>query len=446
MSKGTKAGRYELIAIDTLVPYERNARTHSDGQIAKLQASIREFGFVNPVLIDGSKNIIAGHGRVEAAKREGISEVPCVFVEHLTDTQRKAYILADNRLAEDAGWDAALLRVDLMDLQNSGFDLTITGFDDIPDMDIDIDEPDFNAQETVESVTVPITRRGNIWQLGNHRLMCGDSTSINDVSVLMGEDKSKLLFTSPPYIDMREYEGGKILDVGHLSSFIGVYKDYCNIQTVNLGLKRNNGMIIRYWDDYISKAESFGLGLLAWNVWDKLQCGSVGQQSAMIPVRHEWLFVFGEGPVEINETWQKKPGSITDKKSTRVVRQKDGTTKRSTRGDQSKTFKKMESVLEYGEADGCLQSVTKELAELGAIRHFHPATFPTALPAEYIRAFTVRGDIVVDPFCGSGTTLIACEQLGRKCYGMELDEKYCDVIIKRWESLTGQKAVLNGEV
>lgn len=441
---GHKPGRYELVPVGELIPYVNNARTHSDGQIVKLQASIREFGFVNPVLIDGNKNIIAGHGRVEAAKREGIGEVPCVFVEHLTDTQRKAYILADNRLAEDAGWDASMLRVDLMDLQNSGFDLTITGFDDIPDMDVDIIEPDFDAQETLELINDPITQRGNIWQLGNHRLMCGDSTSASDVFMLMGEEKSKLLFTSPPYIDMREYEGDKNLDVDHLSSFIGVYKEYCDIQTVNLGIKRNNGMIIRYWDDYISKAESFGLNLLAWNVWDKLQCGSVGQQSAMIPIRHEWLFVFGEAPVEINETWQKKPASITESKNTRVVRQKNGITKRSTKGDQSKTLKKMESVLEYDEDDGCLESVTKEYAELGAIRHFHPATFPTALPAEYIRAFTNRGDVIVEPFCGSGTTLIACEQLGRKCNAMELDPKYCDVIIKRWETLTGQKAVLNG--
>ena len=186
---------------------------------------------------------------------------------------------------------------------------------------------------------------------------------------------------------------------------------------------------MQYWDAYIAKAKENGYKMLAWNVWDKTMAGSIGQQSAFFPIRHEWIFVFGTEFFEINETWEKKDKSIGRKSNKRKVRQPDGTTKYSTIGDTTNKYKQMESVVAI-------------CSECGKIRALHPATFPVQLPAEYIKAMTDKGGSVIEPFGGSGSTLIACEQLNRKCFMCELDERYCDVIIHRWESLTGEKAVL----
>ena len=201
-----------------------------------------------------------------------------------------------------------------------------------------------------------------------------------------------------------------------------------NYQCVNLGLQRKNHEIYPYWDTYIDIAKDCGYKLMAWNIWDKTKCGSIGNQSAFFPIRHEWIFVFGTEFYEINPTWKKAEGSIKQGAKERRVRQADGSMSVSTTGDLSQPYKQMESVLQL-------------LPEQGAIIKEHPATFPVGLPSEYIQAMTDKGDIVIEPFCGSGTTLIACEQLGRKCYGMELEPKYVDVIIARWEQFTGKKAV-----
>jgi DNA modification methylase len=186
---------------------------------------------------------------------------------------------------------------------------------------------------------------------------------------------------------------------------------------------------VQYWDDYIAKAKECGYKLLAWNVWDKTKCGSIGNQSAFFPIRHEWIFVFGTEFFEINNTWKKADASIKTGSKARRVRQADGTMKVSSTGDLSNPYKQMESVIQI-------------LPEQGEIIKEHPATFPVQLPAEYIKAMTNEGDSVIEPFGGSGSTLIACEQLNRKCYMCELDPHYCDVIINRWEQLTGQEAVL----
>lgn len=187
------------VAIELLIPYINNARTHSDEQIKKIQSSIREFGFLNPVMIDGKHNVIAGHGRIEAARREGMTEIPCVFVEHLTDAQRKAYIIADNRLAEDAGWDELILKNELKALDEMGFDTDLTGFflEDFDDEDKDRTElePDEDAMAAIETMVKP----GEVWALGAHRLMCGDSTKPEDFEKLMNGTKAILVITDPPY-------------------------------------------------------------------------------------------------------------------------------------------------------------------------------------------------------------------------------------------------------
>ena len=194
----------QLIATDKLIPYANNARTHNKKQILKLRSSLRKFGFVNPVIIDRENNILCGHGRVMAAKEEGITEVPCVYADHLTEAQKKAYILADNRMALDAGWDDELLAVEMEELQNLGFDLGLTGFDEKEIADLfdtngsdDVKDDDFDLTSALEKAA--FVQRGDIWRVGRHKLMCGDATSAEDVSALMGDTKANLILTDPPY-------------------------------------------------------------------------------------------------------------------------------------------------------------------------------------------------------------------------------------------------------
>ena len=193
----------QLISIDKLVPYVNNARTHSAEQILKLRSSLREFGFVNPIIIDREFNVIAGHGRLMAAKEEGIEEVPCVFVDYLTDAQKKAYILADNRMAMDAGWDEELLKIEMEELQNLGYDLEFTGFDEkeLADLfgvdDKEVKEDEFDLTAALEKAS--FVERGDVWFVGKHKLMCGDATSSEDVAKLMEDKKANLILTDPPY-------------------------------------------------------------------------------------------------------------------------------------------------------------------------------------------------------------------------------------------------------
>ena len=415
------------MSIAEVKPYEKNPRKN-DQSVDKVANSIKEFGFKVPIVVDKNNIIVCGHTRYKAAKKLGLSVVPCVVADDLTEEQIKAYRLADNKVGEDSLWDMDLLGEELdgifdIDMSDFGFDLS-----EEEEEPVEVREDDYDAEIPKE----PKAKFGYIYQLGNHRLMCGSSTDFEDVTKLMNGKKAKMLFTSPPYSDMREYEGGKDLDVSNISTFIATYRNFTDYQCVNLGIQRKEHEIYPYWDEYIDVAKQSGYKLMSWNVWDKTMCGSIGQQSAFIPIRHEWIFVFGTEYYDINQTWEKKEESIREARS-RVVRQKDGTTKASGTGDMTNKYKKMESVLYL-------------CSETGKIRSLHPATFPVGLPSEYIQAMSDKDDIVIEPFCGSGTTLIACEQLGRCCYGMEMEPKYVDVIIARWEKFTGQKAVLlNGQ-
>lgn len=436
-------GEVKQVGIELLIPYVNNAKKHSDEQVAKIASSIREFGFVNPVLIDKDYNIIAGHGRVMAAKKLGMNNVPCVYVEGLTDAQRKAYILADNRLGELAQWDMELVGLELESLGADGFDTDLTGFDIDnvldgykPPIEVKQDDTPLNAQ--------PRAKRGDIYQLGRHRLMCGSSTDEDDVSALMDGAQARMLFTSPPYADMRTYEGGKNLSVDFLAQFIPTYRPYTDYQVVNLGIKRQGGEIVPYWDTYIDVAHKAGYKLMAWNVWDKGSAGSISAEKAFVPIYHEWLFLFGAGVGEItaefmmvfgteffdiHRTVEKKDRSIGVKDKTKK-RNPDGSMEFHTRGDTSRPYKQMGSIV----------TVAPERA-MGD----HPAPFPVGLPSAYIQAFTNENDIVIEPFSGSGTTIMACEQTGRICNAMELEPKYVDLAIERWEEYTGRKAVLINE-
>lgn len=421
-----KTPKIVMMKTDDLIPYENNPRKNDDS-VMYVANSIMEFGFKVPIVIDKDNVIVAGHTRLKAAKSLGIKEIPVIIADDLTDDQVKAFRLADNKTAEIATWDFEALDIELDALYDLDFDMTEFGFDldDTPNIEEPKEMLDADIPEEIET----ICKLGDIWQMGDHRLICGDSTKSEIAVMLMQDEKAKMLFTSPPYSDMREYRGGKDLSVSNIAKFITAYRPYTDYQCVNLGIQRKENEIYQYWDEYIAEAKQAGYKLMAWNVWDKGMTGNIGQASAFFPLRHEFVFVFGTEFFEINLTVEKKPESITTNPGPKTKRNVDGTTSYHTTGDTSQKYKQMESVL-------FMHPVLDN-----NIRDLHPATFPVGLPAEYIKAMTKAGDIVIEPFGGSGTTLIACEQLDRRCFICELDEHYCDVIIQRWENFTGQKAV-----
>lgn len=368
--------KLELVAIDKLVPYINNARTHSPAQIKQIQASIREFGFINPVLIDGKHNIIAGHGRIMAAKNEGLDRVPCLFIEHLTEAQKKAYIIADNKLAENAGWDMELLRVELEGLQALDFNMDLIGFDDIEldDLfsanDAEVMEDDF----VVELPDEPITKRGDIWQLGKHRLMCGDSTSGPDIKTSTQGNPIYLVFTDPPY-------GMSAV------SKSGVLKEKYKTDILNDG---DNSVAIL----------SFELCQQMFKQSNQVWWGA-NYYSECLPSSECWI------------VWDKNNGG----------------------SDQT------DCELAWANFRSVVRKFTMASEKKNRV---HPTQKPVKLIAEIVDKFDKQNTFknVLDLFGGSGSTLIACEQLNRICYMMELDPKYCDVIIDRWEQFTGEKTVL----
>jgi DNA modification methylase len=253
--------------------------------------------------------------------------------------------------------------------------------------------------------------------------MCDDSTSIDDVDKLMNGQKAQFCFTSPPYADQREYNGGKELSTEHLATFIRTASGFCNFFAVNLGISRKDGEINQYWDDYIIEAKNCGLKLLSWNIWNREGMGgSIGNMTAMFPIEHEWIFVFGNDVKDINRTRDNKHAGESGKST---IRQKDGETTPNKWAINKKG--KIGTVFTCDFARG-----KKE----------HPAMFPVEFPIGYIESCTNSNDVVYEPFGGAGSTMIAAEKLGRKSYVMELDPKYCDVIVKRWEDFTGKKAEL----
>jgi DNA modification methylase len=271
------------------------------------------------------------------------------------------------------------------------------------------------------------TARGQVWKLGEHRLMCGDSTSKEDVEKLMGGERAELLFTSPPYADMRTYKGGD-MSMDYLIGFIPAFSPFINYCVVNLGIKRHDGEVVRYWDAYIEKARECGLKLLSWNVWDKGEAGSIGSQSAMFAIEHEWLFVFGAKPKNLYRTVEKRSesdGRLFDKR-----RSANGDIKISSRGN------------DYERKN--LPSIAAVTLEHSNIRSSHPAVFPAELPRLYIEAMVGGDELVAEPFSGSGTTIIACEKLNRKCRAMEIAPEYVAVALERWSMATGKTPEIVG--
>ena len=395
---GKDIGRYEKVEINKLIPYKNNARTHSVAQIKKIQASIKEFGFINPVLIDGEYNIIAGHGRIEAAKLENMKDVPCLFIEGLTKEQKQAYIIADNRLALDAEWDMGILKFEMKELKDFDFNIELTGFDFAEINEISLDD----TKEVVEDDFVmelseePKAKLGDVYQLGKHRLVCGDSVKDEDVDVLMNGQKAEMVFTDPPYALFGNSTGvANVVDDNMVRPFFKSIMQMLQKHTVQFG---HIYMCCDWHSAFSIESCAREVNLKAKNmcIWDKGD-GGVG---AMYQQCYEIIWFFDNSPTATKTMAKTKSG-------VRVV---------------------------HGVPNIWRQS------RVGGER-LHNAQKPVEIIEIPITNGSKLGDIVLDLFGGSGSTLIACEQLNRICYMMELSPKYIDVIISRWETFTGNKAV-----
>ena len=386
--------------VSELIPYVNNSRTHSDEQVAQIAASIKEFGWTNPILIDGDNGIIAGHGRLMAARKLGHKKVPTIELKDLTETQKKAYIIADNRLALNAGWDNEMLTIELNDLLADGFALEILGFDP-KELDALL-EPELIEGLTDENAVPdipdePTTKLGDIYQLGNHRLMCGDSTSIDAVDKLMDGQKADMVFTDPPY--------GMFLNA-----------DYSDMGGKNSMTKKSGNK----YDKVIGDHNDFTPELIntifaCFNYCKEIFMWGADYYAELLPNKNEGSWV----------VWDKRGDESADKM-------------------YGSTFelcwskarhKRMMARVKWAGIFGMEKEHDK--------KRVHPTQKPVQLVVWFFDYFSLKDKMnVVDLYGGSGSTLIASEKVGKKAFLMELDPKYCDVIVKRWEDFTGKKAEL----
>lgn len=427
----------EMMPTARLVPYARNARTHSDQQVAQIAASMAEFGFVNPILIGDDDVIIAGHGRLMAAQRLGMTDVPTIVLGHLTDAQRRALVIADNKIGDNAGWDDARLLQELQALQDEGFDLDLLG---IPDDELAAllavaeDRPEISdeaADAIPEPPAEPITRPGDIWALGKHRLCCGDATNPAAVTKLMRGDEATLMFTSPPYAQQRDYGSAKE-KVGDWDALMqGVFAAApvtADAQVlVNLGMVHRDSEWQPYWEGWIEWMRAQGWRRFGWYVWDQGP-GLPGDWQGRLAPSHEFIFHFNRAPRKPHKTVPTIYGGQI--KGGKGLRRADGTIGDYTAaGSPVQDFKIPDSVIR----------IMRHKGGLGAAGS-HPAVFPVALVEFVLTAFSDPGDLIYEPFCGSGTQIVAAERAGRRCFAMELDPVYCDVAVRRWEIATGKAA------
>jgi DNA modification methylase len=378
--------------IEELIPYVNNSRTHSKEQVAQIASSIKEFGWTNPILLDGENGIIAGHGRLQAARLLNEFEVPTIQLDGLTETQKKAYIIADNKLAMNAGWDNELLGIEIMDLREAGFDIDLLGFDEN-------ELKEFQDVEQVEGLTdedsipevpeEPITKLGDIYKLGNHRLMCGDSTNIDSVEKLMDGQKADMVFTDPPYgvdykgINNDSRDGLEDLLRSAFGNYFLVSKSGASIYCFHSD--RCADVFHKVFREFFHFSS-----MIIW-VKNSLTLSQTDYQSQHEPCLYGWM---DNG----THSWH------SDRKQTSIWK------------------------------------FDKERFE------GHTTPKPVALVEKAIVNSSKGGDSIIDLFGGSGSTLIACEKIGRNGRLMELDPKYCDVIVKRWEDFTGKKAELINEI
>lgn len=395
----------KYIPVADLIPYAANSRTHSDAQVAQIAASIREFGFTNPILINGENTIIAGHGRLMAARKLGLEEVPTIVLDHLSKAQQKALVIADNQLALNAGWDVDMLKAEIEDLNLEDFDLSLLGFDDkFLDGLLEPEPTDGLTDEDAvpEAPETPITVQGDVWVLGNHRLMCGDSTSVTAFDQLMNGVKADMIFTDPPY--GMSYGGGRAAGSTKKGALVKAHGMIMNddlqgndlialvrdaIATSSASMKEGGALYAcftwRTYAEFEAGLESCGHKVKNCIVWDKK---SIGLGNSHYRPQHEFIFYCGGqwyGDKSESDVWYMSRGATG--------------------------------------------------------QYVHPTQKPVELIERALSNSSKAGDIVIDCFGGSGSTLIGCEKTNRHARLMELDPKYCDVIIKRWQDFTGQQAV-----
>ena len=414
----------ELIerAIASLRPYERNARTHSKKQIKQIAASIERFGFTNPVLVSDDGEIIAGHGRVEAARKLGWTHVPTLALSHLSEAERRAYVLADNKLALNAGWDREILAIELQGLVDLEFDVELTGFS-LAEIDLVLDEADEAdpqgrdaAEDAVPQMTGdPVTRKGDLWTLGRHRLVCGDAQMEAAFEALMGHERADLVFTDPPYnvkidgnvcglgaVKHREFAFAS----GEMSE--DQFTRFLTTTLSNTSSVMRDGAIAFVCMDWRHMSELLVAGRHAFTelknlvVWNKTN----GGMGAFYRSKHELVFVFKQGKSDHTNSF-----------------------------GLGETGRYRTNVWDYAGISSIGANRSEELA-------MHPTVKPVALIADAIRDCSRRGEIVLDCFGGSGSTLIAAEKTGRAARLVEYDPLYCDTIVRRWELLTGKRAIL----
>lgn len=459
-------------SIDSLIPYARNARTHSDEQVAQIAASLVEFGWTNPILTDGKGGVIAGHGRMMAARKvlaaggkipnwPDPSQVPTIELGHLTNAQRRAYVLADNQLATRAGWEAEILAVELDELRDDGFNLALLGFDQQELNDLigtPNDAPPPDEESAIPTVAAEaITVRGDVWVMGRHRVMCGDCRDPRDVEQLLRGDRINLAVTSPPYAEQREYDASSGFRPIPPDEYVEWYAPvaaniaahlatdgsyFCNIKPAAEGLDTS----LYVFDLVIAHVRNWGWHFATEFCWErngipkwvtrrfKNQFEPVYQfarsEWKMRPdaVRHESASVpKARGKGAGNTSWAKHQGNESIHMS----------------GHQGEVgFEWFGDNVEAGLAypGNRLPTFASTHEALG-----HAAAFPVGLPEFFVKAYTDKGDTVFDPFMGSGSTLMAAERTGRAGRGTELSPFYCDVIVKRWQAFTGKQATLEGD-
>jgi DNA modification methylase len=427
--------KYRMQRVDSLIAYERNPRTHSPAQVDLIAKLITEFGFTNPVLVDGKRGIIAGHGRVLAARKLGMAEVPTLELSHLNAAQRRAYVIADNKSAERAGWDDELLSLELGELRDVGFDLGLTGFDG-SELDALFGGTDglTDPDDVPEAPAVPVTVLGDVWLLGKHRLLCGDSTSPQHVAALMQGAEAAMCFTSPPYAQQRDYKGGAMPWDDLMQGVFGILPVSREAQVlVNLGMVHRDGEWMPYWDGWIEWMRTAGWRRFGWYVWDQGH-GLPGDWNGRLAPSHEFVFHFNRVAERARKTKDKLPGNMRARRpSGGSLRGKDGVVRRIASPQAcAQPTKIPDSVIRVMRHHGALET------GVGS----HPAVFPVGLASEMLTAFSDPGDVIYEPFSGSGTQLIAAEKNGRRCYAMEIVPEYVDVAALRWLQFTGQQATL----
>jgi DNA modification methylase len=425
--------------VETLIPYARNPRTHSDAQVAKIAASIVEYGWTNPVLVDGDNGVIAGHGRLAAARKLGLDEVPVIELGHLTLAQKRAYVISDNRLALDAGWDEELLALELAELSEAGYDLALTGFDESEIDALLADETtggdgeqeeagDDAADDVPDAPAIPVSRVGDVWALGAHRLICGDAADASVVAALMQGESARLCFTSPPYGNQRDYTTGGIADWDALMR--GVFAQLPMADDaqvlVNLGLIHRDNEFVPYWDGWLGWMRTQGWRRFAWYVWDQGP-GMPGDWAGRFAPSFEFVFHFNRASRKPNkivpckhagqESHLRADGSST------AMRSKEGEVGGWTHAGQPTQDTRIPD------------SVIRVMRHKGKIGQDidHPAVFPVALPQFVIEAYSDEGDLVFEPFGGSGTTMLAAQRTGRICRTVEIAPEYVDVAVRRFQ-------------